>query len=52
MNGKTISFVVEEIIYGDKAYVNMLVDGGTALSGGGRSRSNRSAFVRVSERAW
>ena len=50
MNGKTISLVVDDVIYGDKAYINMLVDGGTALSGGGRSRAQRSAYVRVVEK--
>jgi hypothetical protein len=50
MNRKKIDLVVDEIVYGEKAYINMLVDGGTALSGGGRSTSNRNAYVRVMEK--
>jgi hypothetical protein len=39
----------QDIVYGEMAYVNMLVEGGSALSGGGRSRSRTCAYVRVTQ---
>lgn len=45
--GETIYLDVLDIIYGNIAYVNLLVDGGTTGSGGGRSTSRSAAFVRV-----
>lgn len=47
MSGETVSLEVEDIIYGAMAYVNLLVEGGTTASGGGRSRSRSDAYVRV-----
>lgn len=46
-NGSLVSLQVEDVVYGANAYVNLLVDGGTTASRGGRSTSRSDAYIRA-----